>query len=161
DPSPEPCRKFRYEPKPWAPPQDEPAFQLSGLGPQEGLLTVERGDGPIAARDYHDDQLVAGPSIVDWTAVPPSPVRLDRHPRRGAHIDVPDRTVGIWTLDDYGALVRSWDDIWPGWALLAWEDRSEEQVSRARGALVLPEPDLAAAREDFADRLDFFWLTGV
>jgi len=123
-----------------------------------GVCTVDRGEGPIGMAVYHDDMFALGPSLADWAADSGGPVTLGHHPRRGAHIDVPARTVGIWTEDDYGGIARSWADIWPGWTLDLWEDRAAEQVRRARGALALPAADLAGVWVDYGRNLDQRWL---
>jgi hypothetical protein len=159
NPAPAAYARFRYEPAGRGPgPAAEPVFDLSGLDHQGGVYTVDRGDGPIAMGVYNDDAVAAGPQFADWAAVPPGPVRLEWHPPRGLHVDVPARTVGIWTHFDYGALARSWPDLWPGWRLELWEDRAEEQVRRCGGALTMPPPDLDGARRKFGRDLDSQWL---
>lgn len=49
------------------------------------------------------------------------------------HIDVEAKAVGLWTVETWTGLREAWADLWPGWSLELWDDRSAEQVSRAAG----------------------------
>lgn len=64
-------------------------------------------------------------------------------PESGVHVDVPARSVGVWTTSEARGLFDAMDERWPGWWTDCWDDRFEEQVLRCRGALQVPELDLA------------------
>jgi hypothetical protein len=65
-------------------------------------------------------------------------------PEGGLHIDVPRKTVGAWQTADTMGIFQALPDLWSGWQTECWEDRFEEQTLRCKGALRLPELDLAA-----------------
>jgi hypothetical protein len=64
-------------------------------------------------------------------------------PESGVHVDVTARSVGVWTTSEARGLFDAIDDRWPGWRTDCWDDRYEEQILRCRGALQVPELDLA------------------
>jgi hypothetical protein len=64
-------------------------------------------------------------------------------PESGVHVDVPNRSVGVWTTSEARGLFDALDDRWPGWRTECWDDRYEEQVARFQGALRVPELDIA------------------
>ncbi|MEU6717054.1 hypothetical protein ABZ897_36810 [Nonomuraea sp. NPDC046802] len=61
----------------------------------------------------------------------------------GVHLDLDDRTAGVWTTSTLCGALLDVGQWWPGWHWSNWEDRSAEQARRVAGALTVPEPDLA------------------
>jgi hypothetical protein len=86
-----------------------------------------------------------GPSMVD--ALPGKGlVRMRRRmiPESGVHVDVLNRTVGVWVTSEARGIFDALPDRWPDWRIECWDDRYEEQIRRCRGALRVPDLDLAA-----------------
>ncbi|BBX74913.1 hypothetical protein [Mycobacterium shinjukuense] len=71
-------------------------------------------------------------------------VTLGTIPEGGVHVDVPRKTVGAWQTADTMGIFQALPELWSGWETQCWEDRFEEQVTRCRGALRVPELDLTA-----------------
>jgi hypothetical protein len=79
-------------------------------------------------------------------------------PDAGLHIDLIDRSVGLWSgntaLHD---IAVEWDELWPGWELRFWQDDYQAQIIAARGAVTLPPPDLPDARDRLEHRVRARW----
>ncbi|ORB64499.1 hypothetical protein BST45_16190 [Mycobacterium shinjukuense] len=52
--------------------------------------------------------------------------------------------MGAWQTADTMGIFQALPELWSGWETQCWEDRFEEQVTRCRGALRVPELDLTA-----------------
>lgn len=57
---------------------------------------------------------------------------------------MPRKTVGAWQTADTMGIFQALPNLWSGWQTECWEDRFEEQAVRCKGALRIPELDLAA-----------------
>lgn len=94
---------------------------------------------------WHLSQAWHGPDLMD--KLPGRGVRsltLGKIPEGGLHIDLPGKTLGAWQTADTMGVFQALPDLWRGWHTECWEDRFEEQAMRCKGALRLPELDLAA-----------------
>lgn len=94
---------------------------------------------------WHFSQAWHGPAVLD--KLPGRGVRsltLGTIPEGGLHIDVPRNTVGAWQTTDSMGVFRELPDLWSGWQTECWEDRFEEQALRCKGALRIPELNIAA-----------------
>lgn len=107
---------------------------------------------------WHLSKAWHGPTLLD--KLPGRGVRrltLGMIPEGGVHIDVPRKTLGAWQTADTMGIFEALPRLWRGWQAECWEDRFEEQASRCKGALRLPELDLAAgidsARQRVRDRV--------
>jgi len=74
-------------------------------------------------------------------------LNLGKIPQGGLHVDVPRNTVGAWQTADAMGVFQALPDLWSGWHTECWEDRFDEQALRCKGALRLPELDIAAGIE--------------
>ena len=72
---------------------------------------------------------------------------LGKIPEGGVHVDVSRKTLGAWQTADTMDIFQALPDLWDGWQTECWEDRFEEQVKRCKGALRVPDLDLAAGIE--------------
>ena len=59
-------------------------------------------------------------------------------PESGVHLDMENRTVGVWTTSEARGLFDLMPQLWPGWRTECWDDRYEEQVALCGGALRVP-----------------------
>ncbi len=87
-----------------------------------------------------------GPALIE--RLPGRGVRrlaLGMIPEGGLHIDIPRNTLGLWQTADVAGVFHALPKLWIGWQTECWEDRFEQQLLRCRGALSMPELDLAAA----------------
>jgi hypothetical protein len=86
-----------------------------------------------------------GPSMVD-TLPYKGVTRMRRTmiPESGVHVDVDERTVGVWTTSESRGLFDLMPERWAGWQTECWDDRYEEQVARCDGALRVPSLDLVS-----------------
>ena len=79
-------------------------------------------------------------------------------PDAGLHIDLTQRSAGLWSgtaaLHD---IALEWPALWPGWRLDFWRDDYRRHIAAAGGAIALPGPDLAAARDRLAARVRARW----
>ncbi len=98
-----------------------------------GGTSVRRGTGPTLM-----DKL-PGPGVRSLT--------LGKIPEGGLHIDVLRKTLGAWQTADTMGVFQALSDLWSGWRTECWEDRFEEQAVRCKGALRIPEVDLAAGAD--------------
>ncbi len=78
-------------------------------------------------------------------------------PESGVHIDLQDKLVGMWTTSEAADTRVGLSDLWTGWTLETWDDRYENQVSRCRGGLRVPDLDVAqgvtSARDWLRERI--------
>lgn len=94
---------------------------------------------------WHLSKAWHGPALMD--KLPGSGVRrltLGKIPEGGLHIDVTRKTLGSWQTADTMGIFQALPDLWSGWQTECWQDRFEEQALRCKGALRIPELDLAA-----------------
>ncbi|WP_237761634.1 hypothetical protein [Mycobacterium kyorinense] len=94
---------------------------------------------------WHLSKAWHGPALLD--KLPGRGVRrltLGKIPEGGVHIDVPRKTLGAWQTADTMGFFQALPNLWRGWQTERWDDRFEEQALRCKGALRLPEVDLAA-----------------
>jgi hypothetical protein len=78
-------------------------------------------------------------------------------PDAGIHLDLRDRTAGLWSANTVHDIAEEWPALWPGWRLDFWRDDYRRQVVAAAGAITLPGPNLDAARERLATRVHALW----
>jgi hypothetical protein len=93
---------------------------------------------------WHLSQAWHGPALLD--NLPGRGVRnltLGKIPEGGLQIDVSRKTLGAWQTADTMGIFQALPDLWSGWHTECWEDRFEEQALRCKGALRIPELDLA------------------
>ena len=103
---------------------------------------------------WHLSKAWHGPALLD--KLPGPGVRsltLGKIPEGGVHIDVPRNTVGAWQTADTMGIFHDLADLWSGWQIECWEDRFEEQAHRCKGALRIPELDLAAGVDSAQARI--------
>lgn len=97
---------------------------------------------------WHLSKAWHGPALIE--KLPGGGVRrlkLGMVPEGGVHIDLRRKTLGAWQTADTMGIFGALPDLWSGWQVECWEDRFEEQALRCKGALLLPELDLAAGVE--------------
>jgi hypothetical protein len=97
---------------------------------------------------WHLSKAWHGPALMD--KLPGRGVRrltLGKIPEGGLHIDMTRKTMGAWQTADTMGIFQALPDLWSGWQTQCWEDRFEEQALRCKGALRIPEVDLAAGAE--------------
>ena len=95
-----------------------------------------------------------GPSMVD--ALPGRGlVRMRRYmiPESGVHVDVPNRAVGVGSPPRHAGSSTHCPIGGPIGGIEFWDDRYEEHIRRCRGALRVPELDLAAGVDAARDWL--------
>lgn len=146
-------------------------------GPDQGihLLTVRTAEGAVRAWPCHADDPQGhtawqGPALLDRPpkaldgpggAVPPGgaaalvpgAVRLGAIPVSGTHVDVPERTVGVWTGATCEQLLPALADRWPGWRTEFWGDRYEQQLLACEDAVTVPAFDAVGALQNVLSRL--------
>ncbi len=97
---------------------------------------------------WHLSQAWHGPALMD--KLPGRGVRsltLGKIPEGGLHIDLARKRLGAWQTADTMGIFQALPDLWSGWQTECWEDRFEEQVVGCKGALRIPEVDLAAGAD--------------
>lgn len=116
------------------------------------LLTVRDESGGVTAYPFLEDCHTAwqGPALLERLTVRGlDRLELPELPVSGLHLDLADRTAGVWLGGTGTGLVPALRELWPGWRVCFWEDRYEEQRRRCAGAVVFPPPgdDLALLDE--------------
>ncbi len=94
---------------------------------------------------WHLSKAWHGPELME--RLPGRGVRsltLGKIPEGGVHIDIRRKTLGAWQTADAMGIFQALPDLWSGWHAECWEDRFEEQALQCKGALRIPELDLAA-----------------
>ncbi|WP_255955947.1 DUF6221 family protein [Streptomyces odontomachi] len=86
-------------------------------------------------------------------ALTPASLTLGAIPVSGTHVDVPERTVGVWTGATCEQLLPALADRWPGWRTEFWGDRYEQQLLACEGAVSVPAFDALGALENVLARL--------
>lgn len=114
------------------------------------LVSVVDGTGKVRIWPLRWDVSPAwhGPALMD--KLPGRGVRrltLSIIPWGGVHIDLCRKTLGAWQTADFMGIFQALPDLWRGWQTECWEDRFEEQALHCKGALRLPELNLAAAAD--------------
>jgi hypothetical protein len=66
---------------------------------------------------------------------------LQTIPESGVHVDVPDKTLGVWLTNPIPGLFRWPPHLWPGWHIECWDDRYEEHLFRCGPAIIAPALD--------------------
>ncbi len=97
---------------------------------------------------WHLSKAWHGPELME--RLPGRGVRrltLSKIPEGGVHIDVPRKTLGAWQTADTMGIFHALPDLWSGWQTQCWEDRFEEQAMQCKGALRIPQLDLAAGAD--------------
>lgn len=86
-----------------------------------------------------------GPKVVDLLPGAGQPaLRLGIVPESGIHVDVPNKTLGVWVTNPIPGLLRWLPRLWPGWRAEFWEDRYEEQLRRCGSHVTAPALDIDA-----------------
>lgn len=75
-------------------------------------------------------------------------LRLGIVPESGVHVDVPEKTLGIWVTSPVPGLLRWLPRLWPGWRIEFWEDRYEEQLRRCGSHVTAPALDLLSGIDE-------------
>jgi hypothetical protein len=94
---------------------------------------------------WHLSKAWHGPALME--RLPGRGVRsltLGKIPEGGLHIDIRRKTLGAWQTADTMGVFQALPDLWSGWHTECWDDRFEEQALQCKGALRIPELDLAA-----------------
>jgi hypothetical protein len=153
--------------RPPARPDDDPptlseVTRLTADGHYLAPVTVADGQGVRAYRVSLEEgePWLVGPRVLDLLRDDLRCTTLPAPPLCGMHIDVPTKTVGLWTVETWTGLREAWPEIWPGWSLELWDDRFTEQVNRATGSLVLPDIEMERELRVYGERLDDLWLQG-
>ncbi|KRV47853.1 hypothetical protein AQ490_05700 [Wenjunlia vitaminophila] len=111
------------------------------------LLTVRHADGVLHAwplgRDEHSGW--QGPVLLDrLPAGGAERLDLGAVPASGTHVDVGERTVGVWTGSTCPGLLPALAGLWPGWRTEFWGDRHEQQLLTCEEAVTAPPFDAGA-----------------
>ncbi|WP_067813189.1 hypothetical protein [Actinomadura kijaniata] len=111
---------------------------------------VTVGGRSYALANDPSDLLEHGPDLVGML---PKEAETDRFPlpESGIHFDVDERSVGVWAVLPLSGALRRAAARWPEWRWTLWEDRYEEQVSRA--GVTFPAPDMAEEYAALRERL--------
>ncbi|MGE2715550.1 hypothetical protein ACQI4L_15955 [Mycolicibacterium litorale] len=84
-----------------------------------------------------------GPQLLDMLPGAGQPsLQLGIVPESGVHIDVPNKTVGLWVTNPIPGLLRWLPELWPGWQTEFWQDRYEEQLRRCGSFITAPALDV-------------------
>lgn len=111
------------------------------------LVTVVGADGVFRAwplwwgssAAWHGPQLLGKLPGAGQTAV-----KLGVLPESGIHVDVPDKTLGVWLTNPVPGLFRWLPQLWPGWRIERWDDRYEEHLFRCGPSITAPELDIVS-----------------
>ncbi|HZV51004.1 MAG TPA: hypothetical protein VFD49_14690 [Candidatus Dormibacteraeota bacterium] len=120
------------------------------------MVTVQRPDGALLLHPLERDvfDLVwLGPGLLDLLPPAETALRLSRHPYLGIHLETGAGSLGLWTTWELASPPGALAERWPGWKVDFWEDRFEEQATRCRPALALPDLDPVAALDRLATAL--------
>ncbi|MCP9274486.1 hypothetical protein [Mycolicibacterium arenosum] len=136
-----------------------PGVELELANARSGLchlVSVVDGDGRLRMWPLQWGYSAAwqGPSMLD-TLPGKGVARMSRTeiPESGVHVDVADRTVGVWITSEARGIFDLMPERWPEWRTECWDDRYEEQLLRCGGALRLPVTDLRAGIDEVRDWL--------
>lgn len=127
----------------WDPPEKKSYFNIVGS------IQFEVGDDILIFPLAEDlDYLLANsPAMLDQVNRRNGYIKLDvwewtsDFPEGGFHIDVPQKTIDIWSYD---ALPTDLYQKWNGWKLNFHADRFEKHITLTNGSIIFPEPDLNA-----------------
>lgn len=111
------------------------------------LVTVVGADGRLRAWPLWWGISAAwhGPQLVDRLPGPGQrTLELGILPESGVHLDLPNKTLGIWLTNPVPGLDRWLPRLWPGWQVERWDDRFEEQFRRCGPNITAPELDIAS-----------------
>lgn len=109
------------------------------------LISVVDSDGRLRFWPlwWHLSKAWHGPALLDKLPGPGiSRIRLKKIPEGGAHIDVPNKTIGAWQTADTMGFFEALPDLWSGWRTERWDDRYENHVAACGSAMRVPELDL-------------------
>jgi hypothetical protein len=136
--------------------------RLTASGDYLAPVTVVDSDGVRAYKMSLEEgePWLVGPRVLDLLREDLRCTTLPAPPLCGMHIDVGAKTAGVWTVETWTGLREAWPDMWPGWSLELWDDRSMEQVNRAAGSLTLPDIEIGRELRAYGERLDDLWLQG-
>ncbi|USX49347.1 hypothetical protein [Lentzea sp. HUAS12] len=103
------------------------------------VVTVRHAGGVVYGyrlQHVHCEPRWAGPGLLDGLAAL-TPVRSwepqskhDCGPELGLHFDLASLELGFWTVENFTGTVEEIAARWPGWRVVFWEDRHEEQTLR-------------------------------
>ncbi|MEV4310657.1 hypothetical protein [Actinocrispum sp. NPDC049592] len=114
------------------------------------LVSVVRESGEIdayAVRPAIDEVLALGPECVDLLPEDAKVTECDL-PRSGVHIDIPAKTIGLWTMDAFCGLPDKL--AWPGWQVGTWADRYPDHLEKCK--VTCPEWHLTDGLRTLVDR---------
>ncbi len=114
------------------------------------LVSVVRESGEIDAYGLQaaiDEVLALGPGCVDLLPDDAKVTECDL-PRSGVHIDIPAKTIGLWTMDAFCGLPDKL--AWPGWQVGTWADRYPDHLEKCK--VTCPEWHLADGLRTLIDR---------
>ncbi|MCV7058763.1 Uncharacterised protein [Mycolicibacterium gilvum] len=108
------------------------------------LVTVDNGIDRMRAWPLWWGSSAAwhGPQVLDrLPGVGARSLQLGTVPESGVHINVPDKTLGLWVTNPVPGLLRWLPRLWPSWRIEFWEDRYEEQFRQCGGLITAPPLD--------------------
>jgi hypothetical protein len=112
-----------------------------GSEPEEKIhYLVTVGESAYAVGASAQQPWRLGPRLLDQVVNQPLVRTLDGLPRGGVHVDADSRTVGVWSTEPMCGFSERFAGLWPGWMLMFWEDRYQEQQARC-GSFRFPNPD--------------------
>jgi hypothetical protein len=111
------------------------------------LVTVVGADGLFRAWPLRWGSNAAwyGPGLLDMLpGAGQTALNLGMVPESGIHVDIPDKTLGVWLTTPVPGLLRWLPELWPGWRIGRWDDRYEEHLLRCGPSITAPELDIAS-----------------
>jgi hypothetical protein len=111
------------------------------------LVTVIGDDGGLRAWPLWWGSSAAwhGPELIDMLpSAGQHAVTLGMLPESGIHIDLPDKSLGVWLTTPAPGLLRWLPQLWPGWRIELWGDRYEEHLVRCGPSVTAPELDITS-----------------
>jgi hypothetical protein len=111
------------------------------------LVTVVGDDGALRAWPLWWGSSAAwhGPQLLSMLPGPGQhALELGMLPESGIHVDVADKTLGLWLTNPVPGLFRWLAQLWPGWRIEQWDDRYEEHLLRCGPSITAPELDITS-----------------
>lgn len=137
------------------PVRDEPSAPDLLLAKDTGrlhhLVTVVGADGKFRAWPLRWGSTAAwyGPRLLDiLPGAGQAALELGILPESGVHVDVANKSLGIWLTTPVPGLSRSLPTLWPGWDIAMWGDRYEEHLVRCGPSVTAPDLDIAAGVDE-------------
>lgn len=121
----------------------DPAQPMTDEQGAYDLVTVYTGGENrawVLGWGYDTQHAWVGPDILEQLPGPGfTSLRLAERPGAGMHIDVPARSIGVWTSNICpGLLQEELQARWPGWRTTFWHDQYERQLAAAQGIVTVP-----------------------